>query len=77
MAQPLTATVNRSGLNKVNNDTGRTAYCGPYILSALTGFPISHVEAEVNRFRRVPGDAKIEGTSAIEVAAAATELAGK
>jgi signal recognition particle subunit SEC65 len=74
MAQPLTATVNRSGLNKVNNDTGRTAYCGPYILSALTGFPISHVEAEVNRFRRVPCDAKIEGTSAIEVAAAATEL---
>jgi signal recognition particle subunit SEC65 len=74
MAQPLTASVNRSGLNKVNNDTGRTAFCGPYILSALTGFPISQVEIEVNRFRRVSDDAKIEGTSAMEVAAAATEL---
>ena len=74
MAELLTAGVNRSGLNKVKNDTGRTAFCGPYILSALTGFPISQVELEVNRFRRVPDDAKIEGTSAMEVAAAATEL---
>ena len=74
MAELLTAGVNRSGLNKVKNDTGRTAFCGPYILSALTGFPISQVELEVNRFRGVPDDAKIEGTSAMEVAAAATEL---
>ena len=74
MAEPRTAGLNRSGLNTVKNDTGRTAFCGPYILSALTGFPISQVEFEVNRFRRVPDDAKIEGTSAIEVAAAATEL---
>ncbi|MEQ8825330.1 MAG: hypothetical protein RIC14_13250 [Filomicrobium sp.] len=74
MPEPLSAGVRRSGLNTVKNDTGRTAYCGPYILSALTGFPISRVESEVNRFRRVPEDSKIEGTSAMEVAAAATEL---
>ncbi len=74
MPEPLSTGVRRSGLNSVKNDTGRTAYCGPYILSALTGFPISRVETEVNRFRRVPEDSKIEGTSAMEVAAAATEL---
>ena len=74
MPEPLSTGVRRSGLNSVKNDTGRTAYCGPYILSALTGFPISRVESEVNRFRRVPEDSKIEGTSAMEVAAAATEL---
>ncbi len=74
MAELITAGRNRSGLNNVNNDTGRTAFCGPYILSALTGFPISQVEIEVNRFRRVPDHTKIEGTSAVEVAAAATEL---
>lgn len=74
MPEPLTTGVRRSGLNSVKNDTGRTAFCGPYILSALTGFPISRVEHEVNRFRRVPEGSKIEGTSAMEVAAAATEL---
>lgn len=74
MAEPLGAAIKTSGLNKVRNDTGRTAFCGPYILSALTGFPISRVEFEVNRFRRVADDAPIKGTSAMEVAAAATQL---
>lgn len=74
MTDVLAHPMRTSGLNKVKNDTGRTAFCGPYILSALTGFPISRVEREVNRFRRVADDAKIEGTSAMEVAAAATEL---
>ena len=48
MAEPLGAAIKTSGLNKVRNDTGRTAFCGPYILSALTGFPVSRVELEVN-----------------------------
>ena len=63
-----------SSLNNVKNDTGRTAYCGPFVLSALTGFPISRVEEEVNRFRGLPPDASIKGTDAAEVAAAASAL---
>ena len=30
-----------SGLAEVNNDTGRVAYCGPYVLSAITGYPVT------------------------------------
>ncbi len=63
-----------ASLQPVKNDTGRTAFCGPYILAALTGYPISRVEEEVNRFRRVAPDAKIVGTGAMEVAAAASAL---
>ena len=33
-----------SSLNEARNDTGRTAFCGPYVLSALTGYSISKVE---------------------------------
>ncbi|MDX2288769.1 MAG: hypothetical protein NW217_08105 [Hyphomicrobiaceae bacterium] len=63
-----------SSLQPVKNDTGRLAYCGPYILSALTGYPISRVEEEVNRYRCVPPDTKIVGTDALDVAAAAYAL---
>ncbi len=27
-----------SSLHEANNDTGRTAYCGPIVVSAITGF---------------------------------------
>ncbi len=27
-----------SSLDAANNDTGRVAFCGPYVLSAITGF---------------------------------------
>ena len=40
-----------SSLNEVANDTGRVAFCGPYVLSAITGFPISKVEAAVNAYQ--------------------------
>lgn len=63
-----------SSLSDAKNDTGRTAYCGPFVLSALTGFPISRVEEEINRVRQVTPDAPIKGTDATEVAAAATAL---
>ena len=33
-----------SSLAEARNDTGRTAFCGPYVLSAITGFPISKIE---------------------------------
>ena len=28
-----------SSLAEANNDTGRIAFCGPYVLSAITGYP--------------------------------------
>ena len=33
-----------SSLNEVRNDTGRIAFRGPYVLSAVTGYSISKVE---------------------------------
>ena len=40
-----------SSLNDVVNDTGRVAFCGPFVLSAITGFPVSRVEEEIRSFR--------------------------
>ena len=59
-------------LNEVLNDTGRIAYCGPYVVSAITGFPISKIEDEIRAFREVPVGIKtqVRGTYAEEVSAA-------
>jgi hypothetical protein len=61
-----------SSLNDVKNDTGRMAFCGPFVLSAVTGYPISKVEDEIRAFRAMPAGRKpiIKGTYAEEVAAA-------
>jgi hypothetical protein len=61
-----------SSLHKANNDTGRTAFCGPVVLSAITGFPVSKVEDEIRAFRDLtPGKRPVvKGTFAEEVAAA-------
>ena len=58
-----------SSLNEAKNDTGRVAFCGPYVLSAITGFPISKVEAAVNAYRNLPQDLqfRVKGTYADEV----------
>jgi hypothetical protein len=58
-----------SSLNEVKNDTGRVAFCGPFVLSAITGFPISRVEDEIRAFRDLPPDRKpiVRGTYADEV----------
>ena len=40
-----------SSLNDVVNDTGRVAFCGPFVLSAITGYPVSSVENEIRAFR--------------------------
>ena len=40
-----------SSLNDVVNDTGRVAFCGPFVLSAITGYPVSSVEAEIRAYR--------------------------
>ncbi|MFV0297969.1 MAG: hypothetical protein ACK5JT_17835 [Hyphomicrobiaceae bacterium] len=61
-----------SSLNDVNNDTGRIAFCGPFVLSAITGYSVSRIEAEIKSFRHQPdGDRRIvKGTNSEEVAAA-------
>lgn len=61
-----------SSLNEAQNDTGRVAFCGPYVLSALTGFPISKVEDTIREARGLPPGRKpvVRGTYADEVEAA-------
>ncbi len=63
-----------SSLAEANNDTGRTAFCGPYVLSAITGYPISKIE-EVIRFERgTTRKSVVEGTGSDEVAAALAQF---
>ncbi|HEY7549703.1 MAG TPA: hypothetical protein VH913_09320 [Hyphomicrobiaceae bacterium] len=61
-----------SSLHAANNDTGRVAFCGPTVVSAITGYSVSKVEAEVHAFRNVaPGrPPAVKGTHPEEVAAA-------
>jgi hypothetical protein len=61
-----------SSLNDARNDTGRIAFCGPIVLSAITGYSVSKVEDEIRSFRDLAPDRKpvVKGTHAEEVAAA-------
>jgi hypothetical protein len=61
-----------SSLNEARNDTGRIAFCGPIVLSAITGYSVSKVEDEIRAFREVAPERKpvVKGTHAEEVAAA-------
>ncbi len=66
-----------TSLHEANNDTGRVAFCGPIVVSAITGFSVSKVEAEVQAFRKVDaghdregGKGIVRGTYPEEVAAA-------
>jgi hypothetical protein len=61
-----------SGLNDARNDTGRIAFCGPIVLSAITGYSVSRVEDEIRAFRNPESEARpiVRGTYAEEVAAA-------
>src|SRR5262245_27133835 len=61
-----------SSLNDVRNDTGRVAFCGPFVLSAITGFPISKVEDVIRQGRDLPPRCRpvVRGTYADEVEAA-------
>ena len=58
-----------SSLNEAQNDTGRVAFCGPYVISAITGWTVSKVEDEIRRYREVPKHLKpiVKGTYADEV----------
>lgn len=60
-------------LNEVRNDTGRVAFCGPYVISAVTGWSISKVEERINTYRALPPEKKnriVRGTHDDEVEAA-------
>src|SRR6185312_6486062 len=61
-----------SSLAEARNDTGRIAFCGPIVLSAITGYPVSRVEDEIRSFRSISPDRKpiVKGTYAEEVASA-------
>lgn len=61
-----------SSLHEVNNDTGRIAFCGPFVLSAITGYSVSKIEEEIRSFRAAPTNAKeiVKGTNSEEVGAA-------
>jgi hypothetical protein len=61
-----------STLHESANDTGRIAFCGPVVLSAITGFPVSKVEDEIRRYRELPEGQRpiVRGTYADEVEAA-------
>jgi len=59
-----------SGLSEAKNNTGRAAFCGPYVLSAITGYPISKVEDVLRTGLNYPRGTPIKGTSAEDVAAA-------
>ncbi len=77
---PITIPPIASGRNDAINDTGRTAFCGPYVVSAITGYPISRIEDEIRAFRmpvahdgNVPADDAehdVKGTTTEDVAAA-------
>ena len=58
-----------SSLNEVKNDTGRVAFCGPYVLAAITGYSISTIEDKIRAYRDVPDHLKpvIKGTYTEEV----------
>lgn len=70
--EPELASRLTSSLHEVRNDTGRVAFCGPFVLSAITGYPISKVEDEIRAFRDLPQGAQpiIRGTYSEEVSAA-------
>lgn len=67
MPLPLTST-----LNDTQNDTGRTAYCGPTVVSAITGFSVAAVEAAIHAHRDGEDLRRrmIKGTTAADVGAA-------
>ena len=61
-----------SSLNDARDDTGRIAFCGTVVLSAITGYSVSKVEDEVRAFRNrgLAARAIVKGTYAEEVTTA-------
>ena len=63
-----------SSLAEAKNDTGRTAFCGPYVLSAITGYPISKIEQVIRFERGTTRKTVVKGTGSDEVAAALAQF---
>src|SRR3954464_11138342 len=63
-----------SSLDAAKNDTGRVAFCGPYVLSAITGYPISKVEDVIRAQRNSTRRTVVKGTAADEVAEALAQF---
>jgi hypothetical protein len=73
--QPLADTARlTSSLAEAQNDTGRTAFCGPYVLSAITGYPISKIEELIRFERGTQRKTVVKGTGSDEVAAALAQF---
>lgn len=72
MSETAAGTRTTSSLTEARNDTGRMAFCGPYVLSAITGYPISRIEEIIRDHRDMPDDARsvVKGTTTDDVAAA-------
>ncbi len=63
-----------SNLADARNDTGRTAFCGPYVLSAITGYPISKIEDVIRAGRNTQRKNVVKGTGSDEVEAALSQF---
>jgi hypothetical protein len=63
-----------SSLSDARNDTGRTAFCGPYVLSAITGYSISKVEDVIRAARNSVRSTPVKGTGSDEVAEALAQF---
>ena len=72
MTEPFSAGRTTSSLVQATNDTGRVAFCGPYVLSAITGYGISRIEDVIREGRDLPPGRKsvVRGTYADEVESA-------
>jgi hypothetical protein len=72
MSDHLTSGRLTSGLEQAKNDTGRVAFCGPYVLSAITGYGISRIEDVIREGRDLPPGRNpvVRGTYADEVESA-------
>ena len=72
MTERLSSGRPTSSLGSANNDTGRVAFCGPYVLSAITGYGISKIEDVIREGRELPPHRKpvVRGTYADEVESA-------
>ena len=72
MDDSITAGRPSSSLVAATNDTGRVAFCGPYVLSAITGYGIATIEDVIREGRGIAGARKpvVRGTYADEVEAA-------
>lgn len=58
-----------ASLNASRNDTGRIAFCGPTVISALTGYSVSRIEDVIRANRNMAPEIKsiVVGTFANEV----------